>query len=335
MYDLTVIGNGIAANLFLIEHLKKAPLKTLQIHSNVLAPPCSLNTTGTVVLDGVRMGVSPLGDLIFKSFEAFKSYYQEHNPPGVDPATFYLLTHGEGRESESEFVRRFGSFEKINCPLKTKEDHTGKAWEGFVITPQLLMNYLEDKKNEFSPTIKNDLVIGIENQKGNITIKLLSGESITTKKLLLCTGAYTKLYEAIYPQKEEISKSKILPGSFLETENIDLGESSFAIQKNRQNLIYNASSKKLILGATQQKTLIQAPDYKKLVEIHQNFSNLLEMDLPPISAFQVKSGLRHKGVRRKPFWGKLEEEIYGFFSLYKKGLSFPFLAAKELSEEML
>lgn len=334
MRDLVVIGNGIAANLFLIEYLNRTSKNVLQIHSEDKAPPCSLSTTGTVVLDGVRMGVSPLGDLIYKSFKAFKDYYQEFNPTGVDPAKFYLLTHDNPRESESEFTRRFGSFEKIQTPLKSREEHTGKIWDGFVINPEPFISYLEGKKNALGPSIKKDLLIGIEKQKDTILLKLLSGETVTTKKLLLCTGAYTKMYEAIYPPKEEITKSKVLPGSYMETE-LDLGESSFSIQRNRENLIYNGSYKKLIIGATQQRTLVQAPDYQRLNEIHQNFSNLLVVDLPPLESFEVKSGLRHKGVRRKPFWGQLDKGIYGFFSLYKKGLSFPFLAAKELVDEML
>ena len=74
MYDLTVVGNGIAANLFLIEYLSKKSQNVLQVHSEDKTPPCSLSTTGTVVLDGVRMGVSPLGDLIYRSFDAFKNY---------------------------------------------------------------------------------------------------------------------------------------------------------------------------------------------------------------------------------------------------------------------
>lgn len=333
MYDLTVIGNGIAANVFLAEYLKKAN-NVLQIHSPDKAPPCSLNTTGTVVLDGVRMGVSPLGDLIFKSFEAFTNYYNTHQPTGVDPARFFLLTHGDGRESESEFTRRFGSFENIETPLKTKDSHTGKEWGGFVINPGPFMEYLENKKLALNPTIQKDLLTGMEKTKEGITLKLLSGETVLTKKVLLATGAYTKIYETIYPPKEEISKSKILPGSYLESE-MDLGASSFAIQKNRENLIYHGPYKKLVLGATQQKNLVQAPDYQKLAHIHQSFSDLLEMELPELSTFKVKSGIRHKGVRRKPFWGELDKDVYGFFSLYKKGLSFPFFAVNELLEKML
>ena len=341
MYDLTVIGNGIAANLFLLEILKKKNQKVLQIHSEEQAPPCTQFSTGTVFLKGVEMGRSPLGDLIYRSYEEASDFFKKNKPPGVNIASLFYVCDGK-KDTQEDFIRRFKTVEPINdfapTPYFPNEKEWGKAWQGYIINPTAFRGYLNKSKNDCGQgqlEVKEDLLVGVENGSDHITLRLLSGEVITTKKLILCTGAYTKLFEAIYPEMPVINNSKVVPGSYLEADNIDLGESSFVLARSGQNLIYHAEFRKLIVGATHQMDETQAPDFKKLQSAHLNFSNLINIKLPPFESFAIKSGLRHRGVKKLPFWGRLEGEIYGIFSLYRNGLTFPFLAARELSESIL
>ncbi|RLA62587.1 MAG: hypothetical protein DRQ89_09160 [Epsilonproteobacteria bacterium] len=341
MYDLTVIGDGIAANLFLIEYLKKSPQKVLQIHAEDKALPCTQNTTGTIFLKGVEMGRSPLGDLIYRSYHEAASFFKQHNPPGINSATLFYVCDGK-KDTKAEFIRRFETVEPIDnfapTPHRPSKQEWGKTWDGFVLNSTPFREYLDKTKRDLGQgnlEIKEDLLVGVQNGSDHISLKLLNGEVITTKKLVLCTGAYTKLYQKIYPEIPVIANSKIIPGSYLETENVDLGESTFVLARSGHNLIYHSEYKRLIIGATHQLGELQAPDYANLQAAHQNFSDLLDVQLPPISTFSVKSGLRHRGVKKLPFWGRVEGEIYGIFSLYRNGLTFPFLAARELSDSIL
>jgi hypothetical protein len=68
IYDLIVVGNGIAAQTFLFELFTKLDVKkrqnfsVAQIYSEDIALSCSLRTTATVSLNGIEEGVSDLGN---------------------------------------------------------------------------------------------------------------------------------------------------------------------------------------------------------------------------------------------------------------------------------
>jgi hypothetical protein len=338
MYDLIVVGNGIAANLFLIEYFRQKGGRVLQIHTETLCPSSSKNNTGTIFLHGIKQGVSPLGDLIVRSFNAVSDYIQEEKPPGVDSAYLYHLC-SSGRDNPLEFMRRYGSVEQIetfgSASITPLVPQQGKIWQGFIVDLPPFFNYLEQKKITDAANrldITEDLLVGVESSKEGVEVSLLGQHRIDARKLILCTGAYTKLFEKIYPVSNKIAKSKVVPGAYLEHEGINLGKDSFSLQIQGHALVYHAGPSRMTIGATRQKDGVSAPDVASLKTVYQSFKELIKEDaLPPFDDFLIKQGLRHKGERRMPFWGHLEGGIYGFFSLYRNGFSFPFLGAKELA----
>ena len=299
MFDLTVIGNGIAANLFLMEFYKNHRNKrVLQIFENKICPTCSTSNTGTVFLPGVEPNVSPLGDIIYNSFLVAKDFFERNNPAGVEKAPFFYLCHGE-KDSPEEFKRRFQSVEEVqplfNTKLGMKSTALGKVWNGFIIDPIPFLNYLLTRKLDVANgnlEIREDLVVGLQKEKTGLSLQLLGGQLVRTRRLVLCTGAYTKTFEAILPQNQVISKSKIVPGSYLEKEGVDLGEHSFSIYRKGQNLVYHGKNKKLVLGATRQKEGIEACDFTYLKEVFENFKELLGHWIPPLESFEIRSGNR-------------------------------------------
>ena len=326
MNDLIIIGNGIAANCFLWELQKqKRNLSILKIHSENLAPCCSLNSTSIISLRGVTKGVSPLGDELFESYQLAESFIQDENPDGVAPSKFYSICE---EEEKKDYLRRFGSVEEIDIPA-LKEKFSGKIWDGYIIDAEKFLSFLQGKTQD-SHTSISGLVTSTEINEEGVTVSTLDGGTYSARRLLICAGAYTKIYESLYPVHEAIKGSQSVPGAYLEKSSVDLGPKSFVVTRGKENLIYLAETKTLKIGTTIQKNGIEAADFAKLNEIYENFQDIIKEELPNISDFEIKVGLRQKGLKRMPFFGKVAPNVFALISLYKNGYTFPFLGAKKV-----
>lgn len=331
MNDLIIIGNGIAANCFLWELQKqKRNLSILKIHNEKLAPSCSINSTATISLRGVTKGISPLGDEIFDSYQLAESFIKTEKPDGVSPSKFFSLCD---KDEEDEYLRRFGSLEQIEKAefLNLREKFLGKIWGGYIFDPEKFLSFLQ-RKNLDSHTSISAMVTSTEITEKCVSVSTMEGATYRAKKLLICAGAYSKIYEKLYPSLNAINASVIVPGAYLEKRGVDLGSLSFVVSKGGENLIYNSITHNLKIGATSQKKGIEAPDYPRLMEIFDSFQSIFSEKLPDFSDFEVKVGLRQKGPKRMPFYGKVSSNVYGFMSLYKNGYTFPFLGAKKILE---
>jgi FAD dependent oxidoreductase len=323
--DLIIIGNGIAANCVLWELQKQGRnLSILKIHNEKLAPSCTINSTATISLRGATQGISPLGDEIFESYRLAESFIQSENPDGVSPSKFYSLIDDDEKD---EYLRRFGSFEEID--FKLKEKRFGKVWDGYIIDPKRFLSFFH-QKNQHTHTSVSAMVTSTEITEDGVSVATLDGATYSARKLLICAGAYTKIYESLYPAHIAISASQSVPGAYLEKASVDLGLKSFVISRGGENLIYMAETKILKIGATTQKKGIEAPNLTKLSQIYDSFKEIIREDLPGFSEFEIKVGLRQKGPKRMPFYGKISPNVYALISLYKNGYTFPFLGAKKI-----
>lgn len=93
-----------------------------------------------------------------------------------------------------------------------------------------------------------------------------------------------------------------------------------------------------MLGGSTVKEDLLAPSFSELKEQLEAFQELLPKDFPfpDFKKGHVKTGMRHKGKKRTPFFGVLKEtkasKVYGMTGLYKNGFSYPFLGAKKIRE---
>ena len=76
IYDLAVIGNGIAAHSFLwnlsnTEVSRSQNFSIAHIYSEKLAPACTLRSSATVSLNGIEADVSTLGNDMREAFFMF------------------------------------------------------------------------------------------------------------------------------------------------------------------------------------------------------------------------------------------------------------------------
>jgi len=325
LYDLAIVGDGVAAHsiLFYLSQLQGTQ-KIIQISHNKIAPACSLRGSAVVSSHGIEKGVSPLGDKLYSAYLFFEKFLLENTPDGVESAK---RLHFD--KKEQRLKRRFGFFEHKDHKL-LKEKMFWNEEKSFLVQPEVFLDWFS--KNTKKPTRKvTDLIVDFSEKNELVTLKGLGAE-IHAKKVIFATGAFSKLYQE---DEAEVLKTKMVAGQYLKS-SCDLGPNPFVLTFPKfGNLIYRAKEKELLIGSSSLPEAIQGIDGNKLVELYDFFKKVVDFKIPSISKFEILTGMRHKGVKRQPFSGKLQnyKHVYGLFCLYKNGWTLgPYLASQLVNE---
>ena len=161
-----------------------------------------------------------------------------------------------------------------------------------------------------------------------IVLKRFQGKYLRGKLLFLASGAYVKRDNKFFPKNPFIAGSSVVKGSYGIFDDIDLGESGFVFSCGKANLVYRREVKQVVIGGTTDRDEGWGPDSKAVQEQYKIVSKFFS--LPPFNCIRLGAGLRHRGAKRMPFWGRLSENVYGILGLYKNGWSLSFLAAEEI-----
>ncbi len=315
--DFIVLGRGIGALSYLFELSRSySPLqkkKILVISAQNLAPTCSSNTTSTVSLTGIQTGVSPLGDILFHSYEHFKNIIY---PEFKDSNTIEKVTKKHFFINDLEKAKkRFQNVSNLCDPyLKTAMPGVLEA-DSFLIYPNQYQLVLEKKIQEkLDIEFADDFILDI---KTTDRFTLISkGAEYHCEFLLDARGAYQKVFENFSHQK---INEKVVEGCFLEI-NIKLNCASFYYVFDELNLLYRSITQELIIGSSSFEGNQMIANLATLSEKYNRLKDYLNLDLPPFESFQFKSGLRSKGPKRMP---KLvtKENYYRMSGLYKNAYS--------------
>ena len=236
LYDLAIIGNGIAAQSFLwnLSNTNLAKDESVSISQNFSiahiysekrAPACSLRSSATVSLNGIEEDVSPLGNDMREAFFMFDELFKKHHPKGVEEVTRTVVSTNEN--DTKKITRRYKKLNEIKSD-KIKKVYPGVEYSSYIITPEVFLTWL--KENSSIPV--TDVPMFVRNMEvvdGLHVMTLEDGSLIHAKKVLLAMGAYSKIFEKmLLPTGAESleSKNTIKAGSYLER-TIDLGNSSF------------------------------------------------------------------------------------------------------------
>jgi len=348
---LGIIGAGVAAESLLF-HINQNPelkntLEITQFASERLAPACSTSSTSTVFLNNTERGISPLGDLIVDAFEVTKDFIQTHNPEGVSVGSHYHLCHPQSPKHEN-YQKRYSTNKTINSipnsKLKLRDNFSNYTEEGFIFYPDKFLNWLREKNQT---NIQDKLLIQLGEEETGIHCRFDDGTEETFDKLVLCTGAYTKTFESTLGDDDIKLNGQIVQGSYLSwkvdsmkeilgTEGISL---SLDDEEKKYNLIYRDETNELLVGSTSNNVESQyAVDAQTLETIYTKVITDFP-DLGEILKFEkatVHTGLRHKGRKRMPYWGKWRNScnVFAFHSLYKNGYSFNILGGIELANTL-
>ncbi len=348
IYDLIVVGNGLAAQTFLFELFtqlrtnvnKSQTFNVAQIYSEEITPSCSLRTTSTVSLNGIEEGVSELGDELSTAFKLFCDFKKEHSPNGVEEVNQYVAHTNDLHKKK--MLRRYKKLEIIDCPLFDTPIE-GVKLDSYVIYPGPYSEWFNEEIKIKHGTYKLDSYkefvrsIVLTPEK-NYNCTLLNSDVLKAKKIVLCTGAYSKIYAEFIALdfSNDLIKTQVVPGSFLERK-VDLKRDSFYLTLDGHNLIYRSLDQCLIVGSSSSEGALLVGDHNELKTILDHFNNNLNINLGEFKDFNVCTGLRHKGVRRRPIMKPHDDDdsLFMISGFYKNGFSFGHLAALKIVNKII
>jgi hypothetical protein len=327
IFDILVLGNGICAQSILFEMIKdnKFDLDNLsvgQISDNNSFLACSENTTSVVSLNGTTRGMSDLGDLIIDSYDYTVEYIKKNSLKSFKKGEHYFLPSPK-KEKLGNFVRRFGEPEEIYF---LKEAMLGKTSENYLVDPDILKNELEAHISKSIIKKINSLIISVDN---NI-VTCLDGSMYKARIIISCLGAYTK---EIFPHVD-VDKTKKVPGDYLVFENCQLSNENFVLSCGHHNLVYRHFSKTVLIGGTSLHSQWDSVDYIEIKDQYDFYRGILKEKLPEFSKGKIRSGMRHKGVRRRPFAGELFKNTYSLHGVYKNGYTFSFYLGRKILNQI-
>ncbi len=300
-----IVGNGVAAHAFLWTYAKKLKANNLDLPRRIvwikspLIPTCSLTSTSIVSRAGLQRNTSPFGDQLIDAYDLFEKNFREFD--SVEVASQSHLPHGD----LEQFNKRYA-----DAPSSC-----------LIVKSELFLKQLEnDFLKVFSSNLEiiHDTVV-CENEQ---SIQLQSGVR-KFNRLFLFLGGGNKLYD-------HNPGGRAVVGQYAQA-TIDLGDKGFVQSKGSCNLIYRSMDKTLLVGSLDDKAdelgwPVMAPRAKAI----QSFLKDFKIDLPSDLAWKVLAGVRHKGVKRLPFWGQVRTNVYSVHGLYKNGYTLAFLGASEL-----
>jgi hypothetical protein len=339
--NIVTIGDGIAAWCLHDVLCKNKSLKITNISENNFFKPCSFNSTSINCLRGTEAGVSELGDKIIKSHKLFEEFYEQERPDGVYKGVEYQLWRDKDNE---KWLRRYKNFSSslenpfLQKLITAKFNYVEN--EAYFIHPEKLKAWFLKRQNNI--TYKNAFVSKIIKQDSGYD--LFSGDQHLGHfdKVILCTNQATHYLAMGISKKFDyfLAHSKPVAGTYLETDlsNLDVSiDKNFNLAVGKHHFIYRKDSKRLQIGSTlDNKSEVALPNIKDVELIYRSLNKVLNFDLPEIEKFNFKTGIRHKGYERNPFWGKIseDEEIFSICALYKNAFTFAFMAAKELETQI-
>ena len=269
---------------------KRSPERSLAIFHSSQYPSCSLHSTGIVSTFGVGPGSSERGDKICTSVDMAEEFFAKVKPSGVERVPHFYA----------------------------KAERSGHC---YLINPRCYLDWLEEQTECDCWDERVEQVDGKH-------IRLSSGKIFEGRTIVLASGAYIKEGNRFFPQHPFVNGSTIVKGSYGIFDNVDWGDSGFVFSHKSANLVYRSDNKQVVIGGTTDLGEGGGSNSEGVKEQYNTFTDFF--DLPPFDSVCLGAGLRHRGVKRMPFWGRLSDHVYGILGLYKNGWSLSFLAAEEI-----
>ncbi|MBY0516297.1 MAG: FAD-binding oxidoreductase [Bacteriovoracaceae bacterium] len=331
MTRLLVIGEGIAAQAFLNslihEDIVDKFTSITQLSHSELAPLTSWNSTAIAALRGTRRGMSPLGDELVDMWEESNQAYTQEKWKGVYPIELHSWIYSDKSD------RRYGHLPKVEksffeCKIKPRGISTERAW---VIDPKVFLQNITTPKNLVK---KKSLVTSLVQGEKCWRVETLDKEVFEADIVVLASGHWAQWMQEYYAGSP-LEGLKPYQGSYYQWENVSFGERGFSVIIEGSNFIYQAENKRLILGATSLNGVDHfIADKVGLKKIYDHFQSYADVNLPSIQESQIHTGIRSQTKGRRPWAGKLQNNLYAIGGLYKTGWVSSIPLARQLAKSL-
>ncbi len=306
---LVVIGGGIGSLMplyYLLDSIKSKSLKheirqiTL-FDGHKIIPSASYQSSAVAAMRGAFESSDPSDYArdICDSFQSLQLFYDFHTQ--------------EKNLSELEIGISKGSLQDLD---KDRQESC------FLFTPSIFLPWL---KSSIAALAKE---LGIFFEIKLQMVSYLQRSEFSKQEDLLVfmgLGAY---------EDNTMIEGSVVRGTYLSCFNANTVNpltSSVVFQSERKSMSYNAITQTWKIGVLSAEHLSFFPDLQNLRVLYDFWKQKLPAhQLPPLSEWDVHTGLRHKISRKKPrFKVNAEKNVVHFFGLYKNGYLFPFLDAKK------
>ena len=328
---LAIIGSGIAGRslLYTLAKEKKSFDKITLLSSDDITAPCTFSSTAVVAPRGLSRGHSQLGDLLLESFEAFSRHVAEDRPHGVEKIPQY----SGDTNKPVDFKQRYphGQLSKIFL----REESFIAEDEAFLICPHRYSDWLLQEAKNFYQDKLHIIIDHVTevHDKETIEIKTLHGKNLQCNKVVFAGGAYNRFWQGLAPESH-LKNVKVVQGSYLEFNDIDLKRDSFSLTFNGDNLIWSKTHKRLLVGSTSQEVQHFLPPKEELKSIYHRLSLAVDFPLPKFQDGKIKVGLREKARKREPYVIKNGNFLF-LGGLYKNGFTLSLKMTRTLSHQHL
>lgn len=356
VFDGVVIGGGIGALTFLYElsigqsfHKEK---KWAIIFDHDLAKPCSENTTATVSLSRIEEGVSPLGDLLFKSFYHFRDFVYPSLCSTNSKITGECIEKVSKKmlffsDTEKEKARiRYSDFSQNNFSFIDQKFSVDALFridnDSYLIEPHNFQKFLLDTiREKLNLTIFKDFIKSIGPISSTQQFDLFGfARNYKANFIFDARGAYQKemahFFDTTFNQKEVHSRSlKTVAGSFLQHKlKSSICDNSIYLVVDDINFIFRKKSLELIIGSTSVEGAKMAPALDELKLKYDFILSILDPHvrekIPAFKDFHIHTGLRSKAKKRTPIIKSVGDypNYWALSGLYKNGYTTGFFLAK-------
>ena len=327
MTSLAIIGGGIAGRslIYTLAKGQKEYQKIIFFQSETFAHPCSLNSTAIVAPRGLTQGHSPLGDLLFDSFNEFSNHIEAEHPEGVAKITQYTGARANLETFRSRYPHTTLMKDFFKMDTFVARD------DAFLITPEIYNEWLLNEAKFLlgdKLEVVEDFVIDVTQDSG-VRLKTQNGGDFACDKLVVAAGSYNRFWSG-QSQVKKLKSLKTVQGCFLEFDNVDILRPSFSLSYEGDNLIWNSHHRRLLIGSTSLEVSHELSGETLLLDIYNRLADVVNFPLPPYSLAHVKVGLREKAQKRMPFI-EADRNIIFLGGYYKNGYSLALKMARSLS----
>ncbi len=322
---LVVVGRGLASMGLLWNVAKKQNNNDLEvvwigtqgITSNDLDPHyCSHFSTALIALQGIKKGVSELGDLLFDSYFTTLEFIKEYNPPGVEKLDRFHLDHGG--DCISKFKKRFGSVDE-QLSYQALELGPGVWEEAYSFNPKIFLSWFE--KDIVARLSKLEIIEDSLTHYDEEKLYLI-GKEITYDQVFFCTGAMGADLKSLTKDLNKNLKKAV--GHYIAWEDVvfenqRLNQQSFVLTYKGHNLIYRHLDKSIVWGGSTYNDDITAPRIKDLeLDLEELLTTFRDFKFQGQKSIQT--GVRAKASKREPIFQLHSPENCHFINgFYKNG----------------
>lgn len=292
-------------------------------------------------LRNTRRGISSLGDLLVDAFTESSHFFETHRPEGVYRCEHVHLWQETSVKAPGFFARYQDAWyrDKRIPPLvrPCKQEWVLARNPAYVIDPERYLPFLA-RQARYDRVIRETVASVSED-----AVHLVSGQCLAFDHLFLCAGQYTRLLSDCFQDVTQLHRTKPVAGTYMEFDLADLDkrefcdpERAFCFDVEDVNVVYRPQARTILLGATSRNDCDSHEPDDGIVALCDQVRTALEgvLTFPDPAKARIRSGVRHKGPRRRPFWGRIAPGISAVYGLYKNAFMTANLAAKELLQEL-